>query len=187
MEQRVNDSMFFTPCSIDEIRTIIKSFDNGKASDISIRIIKKSAPIILPYLTLFYNKFIDIGIFPDILKVGQITPIFKKGNPQLMQNYRPVSTLPCFSKIFEKIIYSRLYNFLNSKGIIYDNQYGFRSHHSTSHAVNYSINKIVSNIEQKIISLESLLILVKLLTLFAMKICIVNLKIMEYEECHFNF
>ena len=149
MEKRVNDSMFFAPCSLDEIENIIKNLDNGKASDISIRIIKICAPIILPYLTMFFNKFIEIGIFPDILKVGQITPIFKKGNPQLFQNYRPVSTLPCFGKIFEKIIYSRLYNFFSSKGIIYENQYGFRSHHSTSHAVNYSINEIVSNIEQR--------------------------------------
>ena len=64
-----------------------------------------------------------------------------------MQNYRPVSTIPCFPKIFEKIIYSRLYNFFASKGVIYENQYGFRRHHSTSHAVNYSVNKIISDIE----------------------------------------
>ena len=45
----------------------------------------------------------DVGIFPEILKVGQVSPIFKKGNPQLLDNYRPISTLPVLSKIFEKL------------------------------------------------------------------------------------
>ena len=147
--KRINDCMFFEPCTNDEITKIINGLDNGKASDVPIRILKKCAQIIIPNLTMFYNKFIDIGIFPDILKVGQVTPIFKKGNTQLLQNYRPVSTLPCFGKIFEKIIYSRLYNYCVSKNILYENQYGFRSHHSTSHAVNYSIDKIICNIENK--------------------------------------
>ena len=50
----------------------------------------------------------NVGIFPDILKVGQISPIFKKGDPQQFGNYRPVSTLPVLSKIFEKLIFSDL-------------------------------------------------------------------------------
>ena len=147
--KRINDSMFFEPCSNQEIYGIISSLDNGKASDISIRIIKKSIDILVPHLNEFYNAFIDLGIFPDILKIGQISPIFKKGNPQSLQNYRPVTTLPCFGKIFEKVIYSRLYNYCTAKNIIYENQYGFRTHHSTSHAVNYSIDKIICNIENK--------------------------------------
>ena len=147
--KRVNNSMFFEPCSAEEIKSIISNLDGGKASDISIRVLKRCTDVLVPQLAKFYNTFINLGIFPDILKIGQITPIFKKGNPQLLQNYRPVSTLPCFGKIFEKIIYSRLYSFCIAKNIIYENQYGFRSHHSTSHAVNYSIDKIVCNIENK--------------------------------------
>ena len=138
------------PCSSDEIENIIRDLDNGKASDISIRVLKSCASILTPHLTMFYNiKFIESGLFPNILKVGQVTPVFKKGDSQLLQNYRPISTLPCFGKIFEKVIYSRLYKFLVSNNILYENQYGFRSHHSTSHAVNYSIDKISCNIENK--------------------------------------
>ena len=107
--------VFFAPCSTDEIKNIIRNLDNGKASDISIRIIKICAPIILPYLTMFFNNFIKLGIFPDISKIGQITPIFKKGNPQLFQNYRPVSTLPCFGKIFEKSFTHDYITFLAQK------------------------------------------------------------------------
>ena len=100
-----------------------------------------------PLLTKYLNLFMDKGIFPSILKIGRITPIFKKGDPQVFGNYRPVSTLPLFGKIFEKVIYNRLYSFLTAKNILYKNQFGFRKNHSTSHAINYSVNNITNELE----------------------------------------
>ena len=91
----------------------------------------------------------DEGYFPKVLKIGKITPIYKKDNPQELRNYRPVSVLPIFGKIFEKVIYSRLYSFMTSMNVIYDNQFGFRKNRSTSHAINYSIDKILKEIEKK--------------------------------------
>ena len=85
--------------------------------------------------------------FPDILKVAQVTPIFKKGDAQHLDNYRPVSLLPIFGKIFEKIIYSRLYSFLSAKNVICSQQFGFRRNHSTVHAVNYSVNMVLNGIQ----------------------------------------
>lgn len=143
----VSDSIFLNDCTYDEISSIIKDFNNNKSSDISIKVLKSCSNIISPYLSRFYNKFMMDGIFPYILKVGNITPVYKKGDRQLIENYRPVSTLPCFSKIFEKIIYSRLYDFIKSKNILYRNQYGFRSKHSTSNAINHSIDQIISGLE----------------------------------------
>ena len=87
-----------------------------------------------------------LGIFPQKLKVGKVSPIFKKGDVQLFDNYRPISVLPIFGKIFEKIIYNRLYSFLTSEGMMYKKQFGFRKHHSTAHAINYSINQIINGI-----------------------------------------
>ena len=89
------------------------------------------------------------GLFPNCLKIAKVTPIFKKGCCQLFDNYRPISVLPIFGKIFEKALYSRIYSFLVSQSIIYDKQFGFREGHSTSHAVNYSINMICKNLENK--------------------------------------
>ena len=88
------------------------------------------------------------GKFPDMIKLGKITPIFKKEDEQLIKNYRPVSTLPIFGKIFEKIIYSRLYNFFVSQGILYDKQFDFRKSHSTNHALNYPISHIKSDLKK---------------------------------------
>ena len=84
------------------------------------------------------------GHFPDSLKVGKVTPIHKKGNEEEVGNFRPVSTLPIFGKIFEKVIYRRIYNFALSQNILDQNQFGFRKSHGTSYAVNYSM-KIVQD------------------------------------------
>ena len=71
-------SMFLTDCNDDEILELIRGLENGKASDIPINLVKVSAPIITPILRKHYNMFIRSGEFPDILKVGKITPISKK-------------------------------------------------------------------------------------------------------------
>ena len=135
-------SIFMHDCTDEEIKTIIKELDSSKASDIPIKLVKRSSHVISPILKQYYNIFISKGQFPDIFKIGKITPIFKKGDEENFENYRPVSTLPLFGKIFEKVIYSRLYSYLISKRILHPNQFGFRKSHSTSHALNYSISEI---------------------------------------------
>ena len=147
--KRVPGSIYMSPCDCEEIEKIIKSFQNDKASDISVSILKRCAPLISGHLSSFLNAFMESGTFPKILKVAKITPIFKKGDSQMFDNYRPISLLPIFGKIFEKLIYSRLYDFLISQKVIYDKQFGFRRNHSTAHAINYSINKIIRNLEAK--------------------------------------
>ena len=88
------------------------------------------------------------GIFPDNVKQGKISPIFKKGNSELLENYRPISTLPIFGKIFEKVIYTRLYSFFTSQNLLYDKQFGFRKSHSTSHAINHSVTHITNELNK---------------------------------------
>ncbi len=141
-------SFFLRPCDMEEICKIICSLENGKASDISITVLKKSSIYLCDHISGFFNYFIENGIFPNFLKMGCITPIYKKGDSRYLDNYRPVSTLPIFGKIFEKIIYNRLYDYLTAMNIIYDRQFGFRKMHSTSHAINYSVNKILGEVEQ---------------------------------------
>ena len=80
--------------------------------------------------------------FHKIFKTGKITPIFKKGNKELLENYRPVSVLPIFGKIFEKILYNRLYNFFTKENVLSKNPFGFRKRHSTVHALHSSVRMI---------------------------------------------
>ena len=85
------------------------------------------------------------GIFPSILKFGKISPVFKKGSKDKIENYRPIFTLPIFGKIFGKILYKRAYSFVTSRNIISEDQFGFRANHSTSHAIHNSVNFIKSS------------------------------------------
>ena len=142
-------SIYLNDCTKYEIMEIISELTSGKSSDIPIHIIKKSAGIIAPHLEKYFNHCMQNGLFPDQLKLGKISPIYKKDNQELFENYRPISTLPVFGKILEKLIYSRMYSFLITKGIISENQFGFRKGHSTSHALNHSVSHIESLLNKK--------------------------------------
>ena len=150
MSKRTNNSIVMHDCTAEEIREIIKSFSNGKSSDIPIQAVKSCHDILSVALSRFFNNFMRIGIFPDVLKIGKVTPIYKsKGNKQYFDNYRPISILPIFGKIFEKIMYTRIYNFLISNNLMYSKQFGFRKGHSTSHALNFSIAHLTKEIASK--------------------------------------
>ena len=144
-----SSSIYLHDCTPDEVSKIISELKNGKSSDIPIHVVKQSSHIISPLLSVLYNECMKDGIFPDDLKIGRISPIYKKDNEELLENYRPVSTLAVFGKIFEKIIYNRLYSFFQSQNTLYENQYGFRRGHSTSHALNFSVNYVESCLKKK--------------------------------------
>ena len=143
---KIRDSILLSHCDETELVDIIKEFDNNKANDININVLKSCSKLIVGHLVNFFNKLLDNGIFPTILKSEMITPIFKKGDSRYLDNYRPVSTQPVFGKILTKLMYNRLYSFLSSKNIIFGNQ---SEKHSTSHAVYYSVDKVNSEIEKK--------------------------------------
>ena len=137
-----SSSIYLSDCDIAEVMKVISELKNGKSSDIPIHVIKQSSQVTAPYLVNYFNSCMQQGFFPEMLKTGRISPIYKKDDERLLENYRPVSTLPVFGKIFEKLIFNRLYSFLVTKGIMHENQFGFRKGHSTNHALNYSVNHI---------------------------------------------
>ena len=142
MSKSIDSSIYLEDTNPTEIAEIIASFENGNASDIPIIVLKKTAHLISSVLAPLYNNYMQRGTFPSLFKVGKVTPIFKKDNKECIKNYRPVSILPIFGKIFEKIIYKRLYAFLTANGVLHDNQFGFRKGHSTNHALHESIETI---------------------------------------------
>ena len=144
------NSIHLADCDAKEVQEVIESFSSGKSSDIPVQALKITSHIISPYLAAHFNSFMQQGIFPDYLKIGRITPVFKnKGSRQMFENFRPISILPIFGKIFEKLIYSRLYDFLTRKNLMYSKQFGFRKGHSCSHALNYSVNELTSALADK--------------------------------------
>ena len=78
------------------------------------------------------------GKFPSILQISKVSLICKECNKEHIENHRPLGTLQIYGKIFEKIIYKRVYSFFTYQGILSDSLFGFRKGHSTSHAINHS-------------------------------------------------
>ena len=105
---------------------------------------KKIIPHILTPLRHICNTSLSQGIFPDEMKIARIIPLFKSGDKQNVSNYRPISLLPQFSKILEKIFNNRLMNFLNSNNLLYLRQYGFRKNMSTSMAIMELVENITN-------------------------------------------
>ena len=103
---------------------------------------------ISPLLVTLINESFLTGIFPDKLKIAKVIAIHKKGATDDPSNYRPISLLSVFSKIFEKIMHKRLYNFLEVNDILQPLQFGFRKKHSTQHtliSMTETIRKTINN------------------------------------------
>jgi hypothetical protein len=97
-----------------------------------------------------FNKSLSCGIFPDLLKIARIIPVFKNGNCGDPKNYRPISVLPSFSKILEQIIYKRLISFFTKRNVLHASQHGFRPHHNTITAI---FDAITSTLNEKLLSI----------------------------------
>ena len=95
-----------------------------------------------------FNFSLAKGVFPDKLQIAWVTPIFKKGNNTLETNYKPISVLPCFPKLLERIMYNRLYKFVVENNILYQKQFGFQNAHSTEHAILQLVNQITETFSQ---------------------------------------
>ena len=145
MSKSVDSSIFLEETNTEEVSKIIHNLENRKASDIPIAVIKRPAHLISKTLSRLYNNCMHSGLFPSVFKTGKVIPIYKKDNKECIENYRPVSILPVFGKIFEKIIYNRLYKFFTSRGILHDEQFGFRRGHSTTHALHKSVDFITKS------------------------------------------
>lgn len=101
-----------------EISKQIKNKHSSGIDEIPTSIVKVSIPTIAKVLCHLINNSFKYGIFPDQLKTALIKPLYKKGDPNSIENYRPISLLPSFSKIFELCICRRLMDFLNKCKIL---------------------------------------------------------------------
>ena len=130
-----NDKTFFvSPTNEKEIILCISSLNSNKSSgpySIPIKILQLVKNDIAKPLSDIINLSFSTGQFPSKLKTAKVIPIFKKDSPLECSNYRPISLLSNIDKIFEKLMYSRLIQFLEKFNCIYPLQFGFRKHHST--------------------------------------------------------
>ena len=91
----------------------------------------------------------ETGFVPKEFKISKVVPVFKDVDKHDFNNYRPISLLSSFSKLFEKIVASHLVRFLNSHNLLYKHQYGFRANHNTSQPVLHFTEKIYHSLNEK--------------------------------------
>ena len=146
------NSTFLNPTNIDEIIKITKNLKASNSSgidNISTKLLKMTINEIAPVLSRIFNKSLLSGIVPSQLKIAKVNPIFKSGDNQVFSNYRPISILPSISKILEKIMYIRLFDFVTKNEDFSPHQYGFRPNRSTYMAINDLYCKITDDLDNK--------------------------------------
>ena len=150
IEHRIRDSIFLEPTDDAEVSTLISSLKDSSPGwdEISSRVCRSSVATFVKPFTHVLNLSLSQGVVPQELKIARVTPIFKAGDKQMLSNYRPISVLPYFSKILEKLIHKRLTNFIENHELFYKFQFGFRNNHNTSHALITLTTEVSSSLDR---------------------------------------
>ena len=124
----VEESLFLEPVTASEINKLIAGLKNTATGydDISSTVLKLSKAYITDSLVHICNSSLIEGVFPEQLKIACVLPLYKAEDPIYFNHYRPVTLLNLLSKVFERLMYDSLLNFLNKLSIIYEHQLEFR-------------------------------------------------------------
>lgn len=147
------NSIFLSPCTADEICKLIKSLKTDSAAgydEIKARPIIHVADILCAPLCHICNSALSTGIFPASMKIAKVVVLHKGGSLNDLNNYRPISVLPLFSKVLELVVKFRLTQFLDEKRALVDNQFGFRKNKSTEEALLSVKEEIIENFENRL-------------------------------------
>ena len=139
------------PTDIHEVIKVIMSLKNNGNSitDISIKTVKNNSHIFSIHVVVLYNFSIEKYTYPNKLKIARVAPAHKAGSRHLIDNYRPISNLPLFSKIFEKLTHIRVMSFVEQHKLLCDSQFGFQKGKSITHAALKLTTMIVGAYHQK--------------------------------------
>lgn len=151
-EVRCENVMFVNPTEVAEMREIISDLKQHSApghDEITVRDLNILKEDLVEILVSLVNDVITTGIFPEALKIIRITPIFKSGKREALNNYRPISVVSVFSKIIEKILKKRMLSYINKYSLIDEFQYGFLKDSSTLGAAVDFINHISKSLDEK--------------------------------------
>ena len=155
MPNPVNNSIYLRPVDGGEVYNIINDLKNKATLDTKVSPLKvantnfKFTDSLAKVISSSFND----GIFPQQLKTARVIPVFKSGSKHDVANYRPISLLDTFSKIYEKLMHVRVVEFMEQNKSLHDMQYGFRSGRSCEHALLTAQNCILNSLNKKQISL----------------------------------
>ncbi|MCP4457854.1 MAG: reverse transcriptase family protein, partial [Cytophagales bacterium] len=148
-------SIYIKPVESGEVYKIVNNLKNKATLDTKILPLKLAncSFKFTEVLAKIVNTSLKQGIFPQSLKVARVIPVHKEGSKTDVTNYRPISLLSSFSKIYEKLMHSRVIEFLDGNDSLFENQYGFRPGRSCEHALLNAQNSILHALSRKEIAL----------------------------------
>ena len=151
MGEQLNSVFSFTPIESTDVISVIKGLKNKNCNTDCIpnRLYKLIDKVIAPHLASLFNQSLNEGIYPESLKIAKVTPIYKAGDPSIASNYRPISILPTTGKIFEKIVFDQLSNYLRINNILSQTQFGFKIGNTTNDAISTFLELIYKNLNDK--------------------------------------
>lgn len=147
------NSVFLWPVTEAEITRLLQNLSNNTAAgsdNIKAAPIKAITHFISSPLEHICNTSLLTGIFPEKMKLARVCVIHKGGPRNNINNYRPISVLPLFSKILEQVINVRLSSYLEKNNIIVKQQYGFQKNKSTEKALLYMKDTLINSFENKL-------------------------------------
>ena len=152
MGDSITNSMFLEGVVEQEIIDTVNNCVNKTSCDyfgMNMALLKRIITCIIKPFTYICNRSFTEGTFPEQMKTAKVIPLFKSGEKTNFTNYRPVSLLPQFSKVLEKLFCSRFTKFIERNNVLSDNQYGFRSKHSTSLALINLVEELTDSMDNK--------------------------------------
>ena len=149
--QPIAQSCFFAPTDVNEVGSILRSMPNKGNSllDIKPRLLVLVSDVVVPIITHLYNLAITNSVYPDLLKIGRVAPVFKAGETTRVNNYRPITVLTTINKIFELLTHKRMMSFLERHKILSDLQYGFVRGKNTTQAIFRFVNDVLRTFHDK--------------------------------------
>jgi len=149
------NALFLTLTDAYEIQLLIKNLkikSNSSLNDIPSKFLKIASCIVSEWLSKFFNKCMTTGEFQDSWKTAHIIPILNVHSPSSSFEYRPISVLPVLSKLFERVLYHRVYSYLTEHNLIDKRQYGYRENHSTELAITTIYDELLRDLDNKLIT-----------------------------------
>ena len=144
-----NCRFVFRKVTTSQVERVIKKLVSAKATgvhNIPNKILKDSCQTIAPFLSDIFNLSISTNTFHNDLKIGKVSPAHKSGDRDNLNNYRPISVHPTIARVFERLLYDQVYTYLTDNKLLGQQQFGFRSIHSTALALGKSINQWLMNV-----------------------------------------
>ena len=150
LKKHINSIFSFSMVDTKTVEKMLKDFKpkTSKGLDgISMKMIKHVGDHIVGPITLLINQSLMTNVFPSKLKIAKIMPLLKKPNIFTPDNFRPISLLPCISKIIEKCVFKQIFEYFEENKLLYSSQYGYRKNHSTETACLELIDKLYKQLD----------------------------------------